>query len=321
MLTEVREQDEGVRFLRKVVEGQFPSPLLLVGTEGIGRRFSVVAAAREAWAKGDPESIHCVQLNRGIHPDFLLVRPPDQKDSIGIGAIREVIDQASFLPMMAERRFIVIDGADSMTTEAANAFLKSLEEPHASTQFFLLAETLSDVLPTVRSRCGIVRYRPLSEGFVVSQLLKLTDDATKALVYARLSEGSVGRAIQYLGSGRLALRDGMVGLLQKALTGDLASLFAGVNAISGSAVKGVSGLKLGLRFLEHVLHDLTMIPYDPSRLTNLDIAESLGQLRVQIGDRRLANLHAGLQTVRRRQDAPINLGFHVKTYLATAFSE
>lgn len=319
-MTEVREQDEGVRYLRKVVAGRYTSPLLLVGPEGVGRRFSVLAAAREAFTRGDANSFHGVQLDRGAHPDFIVVQAPELKD-IGIDQIREVIEQASFLPMLAERRYVVIEGVDAMTMPAANAFLKTLEEPHLSTQFFLLAEKASEVLPTIRSRCGVVRYRPLSEGFIVSRLMELTADGTKALVYARLSEGSVGRAVQYLASGRLALRDSMVGLLHKALTRDFASLFAAVNSIGGAATKGVSGLKLGLRFLAHVLHDLAMIPYDPSRLTNLDIAEDLGRLRDQIGEHRLAKLHEGLKVIRRRQTAPINLGFHIKTYLATAFSE
>ncbi len=320
MLTEVQGQDEGVRFLRKVVEGRFTSPLLLVGPEGVGRRFSIIEAAREAFSKGNPTSIHGLQLDQGLHPDFIYVRAPEAK-SIGIDVIREIVDQADFLPMMSDRRYVVIDGADTMTWEAENSFLKTLEEPHVSTQFFLLAESYSGVIPTIRSRCGLVRYRPLDEGFIVAQLLHCMDDATKALVYARLSEGSVGRAVQYFGSGRLALRDSMVGLLRKALTKDLASLFVGVNAISGGTVKGAAGLRLGLRFFEHILHDLAILPYDPSRMTNLDIAEDLAQLRSQIGDDRLAKLLAGIKDLQRHQEAHVNLGFHFKTYLATAFLE
>lgn len=320
MLTEVREQDEGVRFLRRIVEGRSNNPLLLVGPEGTGRRFAVMAATREAFSKGDPESVHSMQLDRGVHPDFIHVRGQDLKD-IGIDQIRDVIEQSRFIPMMAERRFVLIEGADAITSAAANAFLKTLEEPPQGSQFFLLAESAHEVLPTIRSRCGIVRFHPLSESFIVSHLMQHTADGTKALVYARLSEGSVGRAIQYLGSGRLALRDSMVGLLQKALARDFASLFAGVNAIAAATVKGASGLKLGLRFLDHVMYDLLMIPHDSSKLTNLDIVEVLARLRVQIGEARIERLISELKLVRRRQDAPINLSFHIKTALASAFSE
>lgn len=318
MLSAVQEQDEGVRVLRRIVEGTWTSPVLLVGPEGVGRRFSVGEAAREAFAGGDPQNIHHVQLDRGVHPDYTVIR--SDRD-IGIDQVREILETASFIPMMAPRRYVVVDGADSMTPAAANAFLKTLEEPHESTQFFLLAENLLGILPTIRSRCGVVRYRPLSEGLIIRHLMEHTEDGTKALVYARLSEGSVGRAIQFLASGKIALRDSMVTLLEKALTGDLASLFAGVNAITGAGAKGPTDLRLGLRFLDHVLHDLVMIAHDPARLTNLDISDSIARLRARISDRTLGNLVQGIKEIRRRQDTPINLGFHVKTYLATAFSE
>lgn len=312
MLDAVRDQAEGVRFLRRVVEGKLTSPLLLIGTEGTGRRFAVTQAAKEAFSKGDPESIHSIQIDKGAHPDVLIIEPPEQKE-IGVETIREVINQARFMPSLASQRYIIIDGADTITVPAANALLKVLEEPPRTTRFFLLAESNEVVLPTVRSRCGLVRFGPVSEPVIVEHLRVHTDDATKPLVYARLSEGSVGRAIQFLGAGRLALRDTMVGLLKKGLTGDLSSLFEAVNQ--------VSGLKLGLRFFEHVLHDLVMLPHDPTRLTNLDIADELGGLRDKLGGR-VDRLIEGLRGVQQSQRASgINLGFHVKAYLANVFTE
>lgn len=318
MLSAVQEQAEGVRVLRRVVEGAWTSPLLLVGPEGVGRRFSVGEAAREFFSGGAADSIHHLQLDRGVHPDYTVIR---SDKSIGIDQIRDVLESASFIPMMTPRRFVVIDGADGMTPAASNAFLKTLEEPHESTQFILLAENLSEVLPTIRSRCGLVRYRPLSEGLVVRHLMQHTDDGTKALVYARLSEGSVGRAVQFLASGKIALRDSMVALVEKAVSRDFASLFSEVTAIASGGAKGASDLRLGLRFLDHLLHDLVMIAHDPARLTNLDSADRIRRLRAKISDRSLNNLVAGLKDIRRHQSTPINLGFHVKTYLATAFSE
>lgn len=311
MLTEVKEQNEGVQFLQRIVTGQLSCPLLLVGPEGVGRRFSVLEAARTAFSGGDPSSIHSFQIDKGAHPDLIFVTPEDQKD-LGIDAIREVIEQASFLPMMASNRYVVLDGVDTMTVPAANAFLKTLEEPPPCTRFFLLAESRKKVLPTIQSRCGIVRYNPLSEAFVVEQLRRHTDDPTKALVYARLSEGSVGRALQFLGSGRLSIRDDMLGLLKKGLTKDLASILA--------AVGEVTDLRQGLHFLEHLLRDLLMLPHDPSHIANLDIAEDLGRLRDQLGEARVLKLVDGLRRV-QRENGPINLPFHVKTYFATTFLE
>jgi DNA polymerase-3 subunit delta' len=311
MLSEVQEQPEGVRFLRKVVEGDLTSPLLLVGNEGVGRCFSVVQAAKEAFSKGDPDSFHCVRIAAGTHPDLVLVHPPDGK-SIGVDTIREVVDQSGSFPAMVPVRYVVINGADSMTTPAANALLKTLEEPPVTTRFFLVAGSAKAVLPTIRSRCGVVRYRPLSERFIVDFLAGQTDDATKALVCARLSEGSVGRAHQYLASGRLALRNKMLSLLKAGLTGDLSSLFSIVDSVE-------EDLQCGLRFFEHLLHDLVMLPRSPDRLTNLDVVEELDVLRGQLGEARIEGLFHGLRELQGRMRSNIHLPFHVKTYFATAF--
>jgi DNA polymerase-3 subunit delta' len=311
MLSEVREQSEAIRFLRRVVDGELTSPLLLVGNEGVGRRYSVIQAAKEAFSKGNPDSIHCVQIAAGTHPDFVVVRPPDGKD-IGVDTIREVVKQAGSFPAMVPVRYVVIDGADAMTTPAANALLKTLEEPPVTSRFFLVASSAYAVLPTIRSRCGLVRYRPLSEKFIVDFLAQQTDDATKALVCARLSEGSVGRAYQYLASGRLALRNKMLSLLKSGLVGDLSSLFSIVDSVQ-------EDLPCGLRFFEHLLHDLVMLPRAPSQVTNLDVADDLGVLREQLGEGRLEQLFVGLRELQGRMRSNIHLPFHVKTYLATTF--
>lgn len=311
MLNDVQGQSEGVRFLRRVVEGHVKSPLLLVGTEGVGRRYSVTEAAKEAFSKGDPESIHCVQITHGVHPDFIVVQPLDGKE-IGIDAVRDVLERVDAFPSIAPMRYVVIDGADRMTTPAASALLKVLEEPCVTSRFFLLASSLATILPTIRSRCGLVRYRPLPEKFIADFLSKHTENPTKALVCARLSEGSVGRAYQYLASGRLTLRNKMLSLLKAGVAGDLSSLFSIVDDID-------EDLPHGLRFFEHLLYDLTMLAHDPSRLSNLDIAEELGGLRAQMTEGQLQSLMGELGVLRRRMQAPINLAFHVKAYLATSF--
>lgn len=310
MLSDVQGQTEGVRFLRRIVDGSFRSPLMLVGPEGVGKRFAVLEAAKERFSLAGGEEYHVTQIMRGIHPDVHLVTSVDGKD-IGISDIREVIALTASFPCSAPVRFVVIDGAERLTDAAANALLKTLEEPHPTTQFFLLTENAQRVLPTIRSRCGELRFRTLPEKFVVEFLREHTDDPSKALVYARISEGSVGRALQYLGSGRLTLRDEMLGLIKVGLTGDLSSLF--------SAVGKISSLKLGLRFLEHILYDLTMLPFDSTALTNVDIVRELDLLRPRLGETRLWQLVDGVRAA-HRLPASINLSYHIKSHFASVFS-
>lgn len=314
MLSEVRGQDEGVRYLKRVVTGELKFALLLLGEEGTGRRFSVTQAVKEVFAAHDPGGNQCHQVDRGVHPDFVVVSPQDGKD-IGIDAVRDILGRVYDFPMVAKKRFIVFDGVDRMTPAAANAFLKTLEEPPKSTQFFLLAESSEEVLPTIRSRCGNVRYKRLSESVIVERLQGLTQDPTKALVCARLAEGSIGRAVQYLGSNRLDLRDRVFSLLKQGLGGDLSSLFLSIDEFK-------TELPLGVRFLDILLYDLTMLPYDAPRITNLDLAQELGLVRKQIGDKRLRALQTGLKQVQDREaSTKINLAFHLKACLASSFSE
>jgi len=311
MLNDVQEQSEGVRFLRRVVDGALTTPLLLIGDEGVGRRYSVVEAAKEAFSKGNPEDDNCFRISKEVHPDLITLRPDDKKD-IGVDAVRDITRLVSSYPSMVPVRYVIIDGADTMTVSASDALLKTLEEPPPTTRFFLLATSSEAVIPTIRSRCGLVRYRPLSESFILNFLSQHTNDATKALVCTRLSEGSVGRAYQILASGRLSLRTKMFNLLEMGLVGDLSPLFSTIDAVEDD-------LAQGLRFMEYLLRDLTVLPYAPERLANVDMRDQLALFRERLGAKRLDNLLVGFAQLRNRMRGSIHLPFHIKTYLATSF--
>lgn len=307
MLTNIQGQTEGLRYLQRVVEGKLTTPLLLIGTSGTGRRYSVVEAAKEAFGDED----QCYQINRGIHPDFTIVTPEDGKD-IKVAAIRDLVSSAGVRPMRAPWKCLVVDGVDRITDAASNALLKTLEEVPSSVRFFLLAENPRKVLPTIRSRCIEVYYRRLPEEFILSKLLEQTEDTTKALVYCRLADGSLGRAVKFYSSGKLILRDRMLGLLKLVIQGDITLLFPAIDTLGGD-------LDQGLVFLDHLLYDLIMLSCDPSRLTNLDIIEDLRGLQKALKVDQVMTLRSGLQLVQRRRDqTTINLAFHVKSWLASA---
>ena len=315
MLNQVQEQTEGVRYLTKVVEGTYTSPLLLVGEEGVGKRFSVLQAIKQSASRGNPEDPAIFQIDSKAHPDVSIIESEGGKD-IGIDAVRGVLSRAVTYPMMAPYKYLVVDGADRLTIPAANAILKTLEEPPEKTRFFLIAESSDRVIPTIRSRCGRVRYKRLSEKFVLETVRNFVPDVTKSLVYTRLAEGSLGRALYYFGSSRLGLRDRSFGLIKAGLSGDLSSLFSAVSNI------GKEDLSLALRFLEHLLYDLAMLPYAPNKIANLDLVDELQSVRSSLGDKRIRGLQRGLyDLLLRSRYTQITLDFHVKTYLALAFTE
>lgn len=320
MLDEVLEQPNGVRFLRRVVERKFTSPLLLVGPEGVGRRFSAVQAAKEIFCTGTKAAgckcPHCTQIDAGMHPDLMYVGPDEGE--VKVASIRALLEECKGYPSTADYRVLILEGADRMNTASANALLKTLEEPPSSVIFFLLAEQLSRVIPTIRSRCGLVQYQAISEPLIVSVLQRSEDDFTKALIIARMSEGSIGRAVQYMGAGRLSLRDKVFHLLRLALEKNAPGLFVSIDAIEKE-------LPLALRFLEQLVHDNLMLRSAPTRVIHTDIAEAIGQVGKNVAtDRWYSLLHSvrGLQEKLRSRlvrATDKSFTFQVKNLFAQAF--
>ena len=312
MLADVTGQDEGVQYLRLVIEGKLRSPLLLVGPSGVGRRFSVVEAAKEAFYETDPQVCpQCYQLSKGIHPDFKLIQPEKDNKEIKVEYVRELLQTAAVKPSYAPWKFLVIDGADRLTDASANALLKTLEEAPETVRFFLLAEESKRVIPTIRSRCVEVRYRRLPESFVVG-MIGGDNPSSKPIVCCRLEDGSLGRAARLLLSGHLSLRDQMFGILKTGLTGDIAKLFSAIDSLD-------SDLAQALHFLEHLVCDLYLLPFAPDTIANLDLRDALVAYRTKLGEAKLPKLREAVFGVVRLSRGPYNLPFHLKTALASAF--
>jgi len=313
MLSDVREQPIGVRFLRRVVEGHLRFPLLLVGPEGVGRRFSVMQTAREVFCSSREPNCQCTdchQLLKGVHPDYRLIEAPEDGD-VGVNEIREMIENSYSYPQSAPFKFVVIDGADHMTPSAANALLKTLEEPPVTTRFFLLADSAKDVLPTIRSRCGEVYYGPLSDSFVGEILRRHESNPDRAFVYCRIAGGSVGNAIKLWGSGKLSLRSHLTTMLESYAKGDLPSSFGKVDDVS-------KDLGPALLILESMLFDMTVIGANRGQVTHRDLEEDLRRIHGfrPLGWTRLLEEIRHLRSFKRT--SRVNLAFHLKTALVTA---
>jgi len=149
---------------RSIAGGTLPPSLIFSGPKGAGKRAMAIAVAqtlnctepgpalRDSGFDACGKCASCTRIERGVHPDVLIVEPGDS-GAIKIEQIRDVIERAAYRPFEGRRRVVIIDDADTIVSGAQNALLKTLEEPPPASVFILLTSRADLLLPTVRSRC------------------------------------------------------------------------------------------------------------------------------------------------------------------------
>jgi DNA polymerase-3 subunit delta' len=198
--------------------GKLPHALVLAGPRGIGKAtlaFQLAhyllghpdsAGAPEAFSQRDPASPLYRQVASAAHPSLLhLTRPQNEKPKDKITfktvlTVDEVRRVGRFLSLTAHDggyRIVIVDPADDLNVSAANALLKNLEEPPARTVFVLIAHSPGRLLPTIRSRCQVVRLQPLADEDLMSALAAIDKQPKPAEAGALLARaaGSVRNAV------------------------------------------------------------------------------------------------------------------------------
>ena len=168
---------------------------LFTGPPGSGRSNAAIAFAGALVCKdgGCSKCNDCMSTIIGNHADVELIKTAGL--SIKIDEVRELITRASWAPSVANYRVVVIEDADRLTESAANALLKAIEEPGLRTIWLLCAPTLTDVLPTIRSRCRHLSLRTPSTKAIAKLLIERDGvERSTADFVARASGGHIGRA-------------------------------------------------------------------------------------------------------------------------------
>ena len=206
-------QERAIGFLKKVMDrDKIPHAYLFVGISGIGKTTTALAFTQAVnciepvKGEGCGRCRSCRQIIGGNFPDLLFLEPDGQ--NLKIGQIRDLNHALAFKPLSGRYRVSIIKKAEMMTAEAANAFLKTLEEPPLGNILLLNVTEPLDLLPTIVSRCQKVSFKPLSVNIIEQALTKGTEvEGDKASVLAKISEGSLGRALRMFDSGFLEKRD------------------------------------------------------------------------------------------------------------------
>lgn len=214
---------------------------LFVGLDGIGKRaFALKFAQCLMCQRYTAEQFDacgtcagCKQVLAGSHPDLYIVGCPEGKREIPIDTFLGPAEKRgksglcydlSHTPMAGGRKFALICDAERLNEESANALLKTLEEPPPLSLIILIATHIDSILPTVRSRCQVLRFSPLPTSSVVELLLKngLTTDAAAAQVAANSSEGSLTQAAMLLDGDLRNQRNRLFDLLAAPIFSSLA---------------------------------------------------------------------------------------------------
>ncbi len=184
--------------LRRAIEAdRLAHAYLFEGPEGIGKRLMALALVRAIFCSngsGCGECTPCRKVDHNNHPDLHLFEPDGKQ--IKIEQIRELQRELSFRPLEAKMKICLVDQADRMNASAANALLKTLEEPSANTLIILLSARPEALLVTVRSRCQRLPFARLPQKHIEAALRDNRNlDERSAHVLAALAEGSFLRAL------------------------------------------------------------------------------------------------------------------------------
>lgn len=221
-LADVRDQTVPIRMLQNMLSrNRIPNGLLFWGPSGVGKRLTAFELAK---------AIHCVERDddacdaclscrktaHGNHPDLSVVAPLKKARIIDVEAVETMNEMASLRPFESKWRVFIIRDADRMRPPAQNHFLKTLEEPPGNSLFILTTENPQFLLPTIRSRCQVVRFGGLRP-----------DTVAELLMRERKISQEEAEAVAAMSQGRMTLAFGLVDSDKRQVVLDIASRLDG----------------------------------------------------------------------------------------------
>ena len=291
---------------RAIASGRLAHAYLFAGPEGVGKRLMALAVARVlfcATGTGCGECAACRKLEHRNHPDLHVLEPDG--NSIKIEQIRVIQHDLSLRPFEASRKVCLIEAADLMTTAAANALLKTLEEPRGDTLLILLSSHPQRLLETIRSRCQLLQFTRQPQELIRAALqTQLGVDDAEAHVLAALSEGSFKKAFGKDRQLYLEERRTLLKTLTALSSGSILPTLEFAEQLAGDKATLPDILEIFQAFYRDVL--LALHGRDSSELVNLDLGEKVRRVagREDVGNV-LAKLEA-LGNARRQLERNLN---------------
>lgn len=313
---------------RMLVTGRLPGAMLFTGEEGIGKRLFALEVARALNCRSPKDNEACgvcpacvrifklnypqrddaeewTQIIWTDHPDVGLVVAP--KRVLRVEQMRQIEKEANFRPFEGKARVFLIDDADKLNDASANALLKVLEEPPKTSHLILITARPAMLLPTILSRCQMIRFSPLTPEEIESYLVKNKVEAKTARLRARAAGGSMGRAL----SGDLVTftsqRKAMLKVLNAlAVSQDRSQLLRSAEQLNEAQYKEEFEARLDV--LETLIRDAWMLSMgvESRQLVNEDLLEELTEISRKIDPSRAADWILQIEDLREQLIVNVN---------------
>ncbi len=274
-------------------QSQLPHALMVSGKEGIGKTTFVFHVIKHA-LKLDQDAQKTQSLEQkiaaGSHPNILMITPSFDEKKQQYKSILTVNEIHKITPFFRQTsvdnawRFVVVDKSHTMNRNAQNAILKILEEPPERSTIFLICENTGGFLPTIRSRCQLLRLDTLSQKHIIDELEDKFLDLTQQEIdrYAQLSEGSLGNAYKLIDMNALAIDEDFRNVLDDMNKGREVSL------LKFCEEYGHSSKDQEFFFIQNLLKQLIQQSID-QKIYSVD-RDDLRELELIISDKTVAQL-------------------------------
>lgn len=294
---------------RFITARRVPNALLFTGPDGVGKKQFAIELAKGlvCTTAGSEPCGKCAACKRAAvfeiptfskgeeservffsqHPDVGQVVPYNR--NLRINAIRALEREANFRPYEAVARIFIIEDADKMNDPAANALLKTLEEPPETSHIILIAARADSLLATIRSRCQVIRFAPVPAKEIEEHLIAAGEFSPEdAALAAHVSGGSVGRALEIVPASFRTQRSAMLDVVRAAVAGNAGELLRISDEMNDARNK--EEFEENLDILEALVHDVWVLNNDAAAplINNPDLRPDLETLARGARSERLA---------------------------------
>lgn len=329
-LQSIQGQPQASGILSRALESErVANAYLFYGPESVGKKMAgyELAKALNCETSGPKTSCDqcssCRRIEQGLHPDVFFLEPDAtasvREPWIKIEAIRDLQKKLAFMPYEGRTKVVLIDAAERINPQAANAFLKTLEEPPSETVLVLITSNPQQLLPTVASRCQGIRFQPLSEFTlegILNELSRENEEILKDEIPQRVSRagGSVQNALDFDLEEWDQMRRSLIQLLLHLSLDRVDILFSFARTWAKAESSQIIRM---LKEMSGMLRDVTLLQTQcsPEILFNRDLSSDMAAMVGKQSQQALAKMQETIHNTRLALKGNANVQLTLETML------